>query len=678
MKKGIALLLSLCVLCSLVLTGCTGDRNTPEIQDNYRQEADTIPVDNNVTEYYAESNILPSGIGVARGFCISEEYLYVLGDGSDNEVLIRRNLDGENWEGLDVFSKDYVPIAVSVYEDTLYILMQDNNARYIYCRIDGTEISPVTELSFASELTIRGFFAHEGGLLLWTDSTISQFDKDSGKLLRSKELNSMSHLNGISANGKTIYAQISQPEKQVFLPVEDVFLGDSTHAKTVESAAIVPLCISDVQGLLLGMPEGLVRFSVEKEDASRVASWTDLKGADAGTVGTMIERQDGSIYYLDSRAGLLMHATPRLVQEKTTIILATAYVDGPLYTVIRRFNESNPYYKVETRVYEFGTWDKLRVEIMAGQGPDIIDTQSLALGGDQEMYLEDLLPYIENDPDLSVEDFIPSILEAMKINGKLFYVAPEFSLNAVVAYNGVQGENLSFDAYKNAYDEQPDLDSWRFIQSAHDAFVNAFPVIENDVVLQKNGEYIVDTELLKGWLQFCTVAPGLGIGNEMISACGRLPGIRAYTLQTSDITGWPAQRSNGYYVMPSGYCTAILANSQHKEAAWSFMRYFFLAYYNDTFDKDAPDGFDMFPVIAEQFEKQLQKGLNDEDYPISEQDAQKLRNIVYSIQVPSFRHEGLKDILLPSADSYFSGQRSLEDTIAQMESKMRLFLHEQD
>ena len=294
------------------------------------------------------------------------------------------------------------------------------------------------------------------------------------------------------------------------------------------------------------------------------------------------------------------------------------------------------------------------------------------------MYLEDLLPYIENDPDLSVEDFIPSILEAMKINGKLFYVAPEFSLNAVVAYNGVQGENLSFDAYKNAYDEQPDLDSWRFIQSAHDAFVNAFPVIENDVVLQKNGEYIVDTELLKGWLQFCTVAPGLGIGNEMISACGRLPGIRAYTLQTSDITGWPAQRSNGYYVMPSGYCTAILANSQHKEAAWSFMRYFFLAYYNDTFDKDAPDGFDMFPVIAEQFEKQLQKGLNDEDYPISEQDAQKLRNIVYSIQVPSFRHEGLKDILLPSADSYFSGQRSLEDTIAQMESKMRLFLHEQD
>ena len=108
------------------------------------------------------------------------------------------------------------------------------------------------------------------------------------------------------------------------------------------------------------------------------------------------------------------------------------------------------------------------------------------------------------------------------------------------------------------------------------------------------------------------------------------------------------------------------------------MRYFFLAYYDDTFDKDAPDGFDMFPVIAEQFEKQLQKGLNDEDYPISEQDAQKLRNIVYSIQVPSFRHEGLKDILLPSADSYFSGQRSLEDTIAQMESKMRLFLHEQD
>ena len=48
-------------------------------------------------------------------------------------------------------------------------------------------------------------------------------------------------------------------------------------------------------------------------------------------------------------------------EEKTVITLATAYMDGPLYTMIRQFNEQSPDCRVETRVYEFGSWDKLRV-----------------------------------------------------------------------------------------------------------------------------------------------------------------------------------------------------------------------------------------------------------------------------------------------------------------------------
>ena len=368
--------------------------------------------------------------------------------------------------------------------------------------------------------------------------------------------------------------------------------------------------------------------------------------------------------------------SPLPEEEKAVITLATAYMDGPLYTMIQRFNEQSPDCRVETRVYEFGSWDKLRVEIMAGQGPDMIDTVSLALGGEQSLYLEDLLPYLERDPELSEDDFIPAVLEAMEEDGKLYTLMPSFYLSAVIDYDGATRTGLSFEDYEKALGPAPDVDDIFPVPGALDNFRDAFPVIENDVV---NGND-VDTELLRGWLQFCKDAPGLGVRHEQVSSCGRLPAIRTYISPNAEFVGWPAQRSNGFYVMQGAgfFNTGVLADSAHKEEAWRFMRYALFAYYDDMFGRDAPDGFNDFPVLKDLFEAHLQKGLEDQDYPITEQDAQRLREIVYGIDVPSFKHEGLLTVLLPLAEAYFSGQRNLDETVTQMESKIRLYVAEHD
>lgn len=368
--------------------------------------------------------------------------------------------------------------------------------------------------------------------------------------------------------------------------------------------------------------------------------------------------------------------TPLPEEEKTVIILATAYMDGPLYTMIRSFNEQSPDCRVETRVYEFGSWDKLRVEIMAGQGPDMIDTVSLALGGEQSLYLEDLLPFLERDPELSADDFIPAVLEAMMEDGKLYTLTPSFFLSAVLDYDGAAQSGLSFEEYERALGPAPDVDDIFPVPSAMQNFREAFPVIENDVV---NGND-VDTAVLRGWLQFCKDAPSLGVRHEEIGACGRLPAIRTYISGDAELVGWPAQKSGGFYVMQGAgfFNTGMLADSAHKEEAWRFMRYALFAYYGDIFGRDAPDGFDDFPVLKDLFEAHLQKGLEDQDYPITEQDAQRLREIVYGIDVPSFKHEGLLTVLLPLAEAYFSGQRNLDETVTQMESKIRLYVAEHD
>ena len=368
--------------------------------------------------------------------------------------------------------------------------------------------------------------------------------------------------------------------------------------------------------------------------------------------------------------------TPLPEEEKTVITLATAYMDGPLYTMIQQFNEQSPDCRVETRVYEFGSWDKLRVEIMAGQGPDMIDTVSLALGGEQSLYLADLLPFLERDPELSADDFIPAVLEAMEEDGKLYSLMPSFFLSAVIDYDGESRTGLSFEDYEKALGPVPDVDDIFPIPGALENFRDAFPVIENDVV---NGNE-VDAELLRGWLQFCKDAPGVGVRHEQVSSCGRLPAIRTYISPNAEFVGWPAQRSDGFYVMQGAgfFNTGILADSAHKEEAWRFMRYALFAYYDDMFGRDAPGGFDDFPVLKDRFEAHLQKGLEDPDNPITEQDANRLREIVYGIDVPTFRHEGLRTVLLPLAEAYFSGRSGLDETVTQMASKIRLYVAEHD
>ena len=49
--------------------------------------------------------------------------------------------------------------------------------------------------------------------------------------------------------------------------------------------------------------------------------------------------------------------------------------------------------------------------------------------------LEDLTPYIDKDPEISTDDFVPSVLNAIKKDGMLYYVASSFNINALFAKN---------------------------------------------------------------------------------------------------------------------------------------------------------------------------------------------------------------------------------------------------
>ena len=134
-------------------------------------------------------------------------------------------------------------------------------------------------------------------------------------------------------------------------------------------------------------------------------------------------------------------------EEITTLIYANLTEGGVDRQAVEKFNRTHTDVQIEVRDYfdEEGSDGKERLftEIAAGKMPDIIDmgnslTHSHRLPYQMMVHkglLENLWPYIENDPDLGRESVVEAPLKAAEVNGGL-YVA--FNCVSVLSLAGAE------------------------------------------------------------------------------------------------------------------------------------------------------------------------------------------------------------------------------------------------
>jgi ABC-type glycerol-3-phosphate transport system substrate-binding protein len=165
---------------------------------------------------------------------------------------------------------------------------------------------------------------------------------------------------------------------------------------------------------------------------------------------------------------LLTEAPADYLEGKTILTLAGVGLDGDpaLQKAVNAFNRENPEYRVEIIDYmmRYGPESaesreeyldscdtmiqKIKLEIMSGNGPDM-----LMRSGDQGidlMYnassglLVDLMPLINGDSDFHEQDYVGSILNATKKDGKLY----QFPLT------------FYFSGLLGSADRVPDITGW--------------------------------------------------------------------------------------------------------------------------------------------------------------------------------------------------------------------------
>ena len=100
-----------------------------------------------------------------------------------------------------------------------------------------------------------------------------------------------------------------------------------------------------------------------------------------------------------------------------------------------------------------GMSNKLAVDIMNGEGPDILINTSAYGQLNRSEYLVDLSPYVK---DFSSDDYYNNIIEGARIEGAIYQLPVSYSIEGIVTnakYAGVSGKGFTLEEYTQFVDE---------------------------------------------------------------------------------------------------------------------------------------------------------------------------------------------------------------------------------
>ena len=310
----------------------------------------------------------------------------------------------------------------------------------------------------------------------------------------------------------------------------------TTYSIPVTSGGIYPgggdyLFYYDINGAIFGVKAGAPDADgVGTGEAERLFSWIEAD-IDSGNVRDFFFLPDGRVAAItqewsDDGKGraiinvVLLTSTPRdQLPEKTTLVYATLSLSYDARSRIIDFNKKSDKYRIEVRDYaEYDTdytntasLQKLNTEILAGTVPDILDTNSLPVRvyGSKGI-LEDLWPFIENDPDLGRDTLMTRPLEANEQDGKLYEIFDNFYIETVVGDTRAVGDRMSWTLadLRAALDNMPDGCSIFGITDTRDDMLNSVLSMNMDQFVDwSTGKCSFDSDEFKSLLSFCNSFP---------------------------------------------------------------------------------------------------------------------------------------------------------------------------
>ena len=397
----------------------------------------------------------------------------------------------------------------------------------------------------------------------------------------------------------------------------------SSGKLTPADSVVFNMPFTDISGgaawdVYLSNGGALFGYRFETGEFKKLFSWNGI-GITQGSVAEAGEKLvcTGGIEF-DKPSPLLVLAPIEVSTENSGVIrFATTDPNGIDFRVqeaIRAWNGVHPDCPIEIVDYSvYGGENsamsaaKLTADIVSGNMPDIydfsmtsVDTIPSSAQFARRGLLEDLYPYIDNNPELTRADFIPGVMTSLEINGGLYELVPAFSLVTTFASSSAVGgeENYTYDALNAVLNSSDSFDT--VFDKHHDRMWLLGNIVDasgKKLVDWSNGKCCFESDYFKNVLETMKQMPELGspmqspvLSDEVAVSTGLL-----YYINANDV--WMAstapQAFYEDYCFPglpevgSAVCPllsyGISAYSPNKELCWQFLRQFLTEEYKMKF-----------------------------------------------------------------------------------------------
>lgn len=686
----------------------TGEENGDTTEDS--SEEDEVTGDEevegtNITRMYS-ANLDGSDVKEIPAPELGDnEYVYSMLLGEDNSITLMLNSWDEKTEKITYF-------AMKIDAEGKELIKEDV-----------TNLLKVTQETYISKVMLD----EKGRLVVVADQSVFVLDESYSKVVcELKSDNNYIEGAAKTKDGRIICGASGEDGAKVqVLDIENKKWGESIKidvqyfngADTLMDGIEYDFYYKDDSGIYGYDIEGKKSTKIVDYVASNISSdisYSIVPIAKDQLLGTEWEENGDSAR---SKFVLYKKVDPSTIADKTTITFGAMWVDESIKKAAIEFNKQSEEYQIEFKDYsnEEDPETKFNADIVAGNIPDIISLSNLPI----EQYvakglLEDLTPYFDKDSDLKVQDIIPSVAEAMKIDNKFYYIAPSFGISTLVASSKDVGtkSGWTFEDMKALLEEKGDGVRPFYSENKSEmlyAFLNSGI---NDYIDWSTGECSFDSQDFKDILEICNKGtdeemdysedspsePSLIQEGKVLFSSGwiDMESVELYQkMFEGDITfiGYPNKDKEGSYFnfdTPMG----IYSKSDVKDGAWEFIKSLMTKeyqgkLYNIYNNPTRQDCFDMLikaKTTTKSYTDELGQEVtpleltsgweNVEIGPLSEKEANLYKDLVNNTKKVGSYNSALMDIITEEAKHYFAGEKSLDETADIIQNRVKTYVNE--
>ena len=665
--------------------------------------------------------------------------------------ILYTDLDGNNPKELEVpeATGDY-------YYDTIYVspsgricislcvsYMKDDeygrNIYFLYYDKDGNfeKKTDVTEIIDGNEEEVveKALLDNDGNLIVFTDAHIYIYDTDG------KEINKVEFKGNVSQAAFTGDGRIIINNRDEF-EYDDIKLN-IVDAKTGELSEFYDIpnieyfygsdCLmngNDDVDFYYRSDKGIFAYDLETGEAAKAVDY-NASDINESLVYRFIFTDKDTLIMLQNRPDYsgndvvkYRKVDPENVKEKKHITLMTYNASEGLKSKAIDFNKRNNEYRIDIVDYseEEDPEAAMSTDIAAGKIPDIYDI-SRGIGkmsvsqAVEKGLLENLKPYLDSDPDINADDFLPNIIKASMIGDGIYTLSSEFSVISLGAkksdIGGLDGWNfMEMKEYVDSKEDDVQLLDYSDKESLLELFLTADI---DDFVDWQTGECHFDTDEFKALLEICNRGDKEINYEEDVSSAKLIQegkqlfkelNITGYDIQIDNMifkndlayVGFPTQDKNGTFVSFSDLF-GISAESEYKDACWAFLRE--LLTYDYQSEAVSKEIIYFIPTRKDVFEEYLRKYTTTEVYednygkkiyplegetgygeisltlkPFSKKEEAQFRDIISRADKTVYYNKYLTAIVQEEATHYFNGDKSVDETAELIQNRLTIYINE--